>query len=59
MIKVQNLTCSEFKHHKTILMLCNKIEIDESEQFMPAIVKSINKSEHSRKQDWALYSRCF
>ena len=40
-------------------MLCNKIEIDESEHFMPAIVKSINKSEHSRKQDWALYSRCF
>ena len=32
LIKVQNLTCSKFKH-MTILMLCNKIEINKSEHF--------------------------
>ena len=36
---MQNLTCSKFKHHKTILMLCNKIEISESERFTQTIEK--------------------
>ena len=32
MIKVQNWTCSKFKHHQTILMLRNKMEINELER---------------------------
>ena len=36
LIKVQNFTCSKFKHHKTILMLCNKIEINKPERFSQA-----------------------
>ena len=60
LIKVQNLTCSKFKHHKTILMLWNKIEINKSERFTQTIETKINESEHSHKQGWAfIYSHCF
>ena len=40
-IKVQNLTYSEFKHYKTILMLCKKIEIDQSKRFTQIIETKI------------------
>ena len=36
LIKVQNLTCSKLKYDKTILMLCNKIEINKAERFSQA-----------------------
>ena len=42
---MQNLICSKFKHHKTILMLCNKIEINESERFTQTIEKKKNELE--------------
>ena len=45
LIKVQNLTCSKFKHNKTILMLYNEIEINESECFAQTIKIKINESE--------------
>ena len=43
LVKVQNLTCSKFKHHMTILMLCNKIEINETEHFTQTIEIKINE----------------
>ena len=45
LINVQNLTCSKFKHHKIILMSCNKIEINKSEHFMQTIETKINESD--------------
>ena len=45
LIKVQNLTCSKFKHNKNILMLCNKIELNESERFTQTRKSKINEPE--------------
>ena len=45
-IKVQNFACSKFKLHMNILMLCNKIEINESEHFTQTITTKITESEH-------------
>ena len=45
LIKVQNLICLKFKHNKTFLMLCYKIEINELERFMQTIEIEILKSD--------------
>ena len=43
--KVQNMTCSKFKHHMTILCCLIKYKKKESEHFMQTIETKINESE--------------
>ena len=54
-IKVENLTCSKFKYYKIILILCNKIGINESEHFTQTIETKTNKSEHFRQTNIGIH----